>query len=141
LPEHSLKLGLVWRSNDWLRLGGDVQVFSGQYLRGNENNQHRAGTYSDASGETRTFDGTGRSSGYFVVNLNAEARLGGGWEAFAKLNNLFDRRYASAGALAENPFAAGQFQNNPEQWRRESFLAPGAPRAAWIGVRYVFSGK
>lgn len=138
LPEHSFKLGLVWRAADWLRLGGDLQAFSGQYLRGNENNQHQSGTYSDVNGESRTFDGSGKLGGYLVVNLNAEARLGGGWQAFAKFNNVFDRRYATAGALAENPFAGGSFQANPDDWRRESFVAPGAPRAAWVGVRYVF---
>ncbi|MCH2222553.1 MAG: TonB-dependent receptor, partial [Dechloromonas sp.] len=28
LPEHSVKLGLSWRTTDWLRIGGDVQAFS-----------------------------------------------------------------------------------------------------------------
>lgn len=140
LPEHSFKLGLVWRATDWLRLGGDLQAFSGQYLRGNENNRHQSGTATDAFGNSRSFDGPGMTGGYAVVNLNAEAKLGGGWQAFAKLNNLFDRRYATAGALAVNPFVGGAFQSNPDDWRRESFVSPGAPRAAWVGVRYAFGG-
>ena len=65
----------------------------------------------------------------------------GGWQAFARVNNVFDRRYASAGVLAENPFVGGAFQANPDNWRRESFVAPGAPRAAWVGVRYLFGGR
>jgi hypothetical protein len=44
------------------------------------------------------------------------------------------------GALAENPFVSGGFQADPDNWRRETFVAPGAPRAAWLGVRYVFGG-
>ncbi|MDP2883025.1 MAG: TonB-dependent receptor [Azonexus sp.] len=67
--------------------------------------------------------------------------LGGGWQMFAKINNVFDKHYATAGALAENPFVSGGFQANPDNWRRETFVAPGAPRAAWLGVRYVFGGK
>mgnify|MGYP000853831839 CR=1 FL=1 len=125
LPEHSLKLGLAWHASDALRLGGDVQAFSGQYVRGNENNQA---------------DG-GRLGGYAVLNLNAEAKLGGGWQLFAKLNNVFDRKYATAGLLGENPFVGGSFQPDPANWRSETFVAPGAPRAAWVGVRYVFGGK
>ena len=125
LPEHSLKLGLAWHASDALRLGGDVQAFSGQYVRGNENNQA---------------DG-GRLGGYAVLNLNAEAKLGGGWQLFAKVNNVFDRKYATAGLLGENPFVGGSFQADPASWRSETFVSPGAPRAAWVGVRYVFGGK
>ena len=141
LPAHSLKLGLAWRATDQLRLGADMQAFSGQYLRGNENNRHQAGTYTDVNGETRTFEGAGKVGGYAVLNLNAELGLGAGWQAFARVNNVFDRRYASAGVLAENPFVGGAFQANPDNWRRESFVAPGAPRAAWVGVRYLFGGR
>ncbi|UCV12803.1 TonB-dependent receptor [Dechloromonas denitrificans] len=138
LPTHSAKLGLNWRATDWLRLGGDVQAFSGQYARGNENNQHQSGTFTDALGNTRTFDGPGKTAGYAILNLNGEARLGGGWQMFAKVNNVFDKRYATAAALAENPFAGGSFQIDSGNWRRETFVAPGAPRAAWIGLRYAF---
>ncbi|NTV71426.1 MAG: TonB-dependent receptor [Azonexaceae bacterium] len=139
LPQHSLKFGLAWRATDWLRVGGDVQAFSGQYVRGNENNQHQSGTFTDVNANTRTFEGPGRIPGYAILNLNAEAKLGGGWQMFAKVNNVFDKRYATAGALAENPFVGG-FQTNPDNWHRETFVAPGAPRAAWIGVRYAFGG-
>ncbi|HJV92666.1 MAG TPA: TonB-dependent receptor, partial [Azonexus sp.] len=139
LPTHSLKLGLSWKAADWLRLGGDVQAFSGQYARGNENNQHQSGTATDALGTTRTFDGPGRTAGYAILNLNGEAKLGAGWQAFARINNVFDKRYATAAALAENPFnAGGSFQIDSADWHRETFVAPGAPRAAWVGVRYAF---
>lgn len=143
LPEHSVKIGLAWRANDWLKLGGDIQAFSSQYARGNENNQHQAGTVTDVYGNTRTFTGPGKIDGYAILNLNAEADLGAGWQLFAKVNNVFDKRYASAAALAENPFvAAGSgFENDSDKWRRETFVAPGAPRAAWLGVRYVFGAK
>ena len=141
LPEHAIKLGVAWRATDALRLGADLQAFSSQLLRGNENNLHRPGTYTDVNGETRTFDGRGKVGGYAVLNVNAEMGLGAGWQAFARINNLFDRRYASGGALAENPFVGGSFQANPDHWRRESFVAPGAPRAAWVGVRYAFGGR
>jgi iron complex outermembrane recepter protein len=125
-----------WKATDAIRLGADVQAFSGQYVRGNENNQHQAGT---ANG--RTFDGPGKLPGYAILNLNASADLSKSWELFGKINNVFDKRYATGGALAENPFVNGSYQANPDDWRRETFVAPGAPRAAWLGVRYRFSEK
>lgn len=141
LPTHSLKLGLSWRATDALRLGADVQAFSGQYARGNENNRHQAGTATDAFGNTRTFEGAGRIPGYAILNLNGEIELGGGWQLFGRINNVFDKRYGTAAALAENPFAGGAFQIDSGDWRRETFVAPGAPRAAWIGLRTTFGSR
>ena len=131
LPAHTLKLALTWRATDKLRLGADVQAFSGQYARGNENNQHQA--------DNVEFFGSGRLPGYGILSLNGTLDLGAGWEIFANINNVFDKRYGTAAALAENPFnSAGAFQNDSSSWTHETFLAPGAPRAAWIGVRFRF---
>lgn len=143
LPAHSLKLGLAWRTTDWLRLGSNVQAFSSQYARGNENNQHQSGPASDVNGATRSFEGAGEIGGYAILNLNAEADLGAGWQLFAKVNNVFDKRYATSAALAENPFigTGNAFEADSDNWHRETFVAPGAPRAAWLGVRYRFAGK
>ena len=142
LPTHSLKLGLGWRAANWLRLSGDVQAFSGQFAHGNENNQHQSGTSTDAFGNTRDFEGAGRLPGYAILNFNAEANLGKGWQLFGKVNNVFDKRYGTVAALAENPFASnGSFQSDSNNWHHETFVAPGAPRAAWVGLRYAFGGK
>lgn len=141
IPEHALKLGVTFRATARWRVGAEVVAFSDQFLRGNENNQHRAGTATDVNGEERTFLDAGKASGYAVVNLNTRYDLGGGWEVFGKVSNLFDRKYFTGGALAENPFdASNQFQADPDDWTREAFLAPGAPRAGWVGVRYRFGG-
>jgi outer membrane receptor protein involved in Fe transport len=137
IPEHSLKLALDVQATPQLRIGADLQAFSGQFARGNENNRHRSGTFTDLNGAARTFLGSGKLPGYAVVNLNARLDLGGGWELLAKVNNLFDRRYFTAGALAENPFdAADSFRTDSDSWERETFFSPGAPRAGWIGLRY-----
>jgi outer membrane receptor protein involved in Fe transport len=141
LPEHSMKLGLTWQLSDSWRLSTDLQAYSRQYARGNENNRHQNGSSTDTFGNERGFAGNGRLPGYAVLNLNVEAKLSPTWSLFAKIANVFDRRYASAAALAENPFqgAGGGFDRDPESWRREPFVAPGAPRAAWLGIRYVFA--
>jgi outer membrane receptor protein involved in Fe transport len=70
-----------------------------------------------------------------VLNLSTRVRLDKRWQVSARLNNVFDRHYATAGALAENPFtAAGVFQTNSANWGRESFYAPGAPRSIFVGI-------
>ena len=131
LPAHSLKLAANWRASDSLHLGADIQAFSGQYARGNENNQHQA--------DGANYLGSGRLPGYAILNLHGNLELGAGWEMFARLNNVFDKRYGTAAALAENPFDNnGAFQNDSNDWKSETFIAPGAPRAAWLGVRYRF---
>jgi outer membrane receptor protein involved in Fe transport len=58
------------------------------------------------------------------------------------VNNVFDRKYYSSGLLGENSFNGtganlNQFATDAES-TKEMFLAPGAPRAAWIGLRYDF---
>jgi len=142
VPDHSVRLAVAWRASDTWRVGAEVVAFSSQFVRGNENNAHSAGVATDLNGDTRTFLGSGRSAGYAVVHLNARYRPARDWELFARVANLFDRRYTTAGALAENPFsAAGTFITDSDQWTRETFLAPGAPRAAWIGVRHRFGGQ
>jgi outer membrane receptor protein involved in Fe transport len=141
IPEHNFKFTLGWKPGGGWRIGADLIAFSGLYVRGNENNLHQAGTFQDLNGDVRTFLGPGTLPGYAIVNLQARRSFGGGWELFGRINNLFDRTYATAGALAENPFdAAGSFQTNSGLWTRETFSAPGAPRSGWIGVRYRFGG-
>ncbi|QID17486.1 TonB-dependent receptor [Nitrogeniibacter mangrovi] len=126
LPRHSLKLSLDWKPVDALRVGTQMQTYSGQLVRGNENGR----------------DSKGRIGGYTVFNLDADWKFAQGWTLFGRVDNLFDRRYETAGALAENIFnAQGRFITNPNNWEDERFVAPGAPRAAWIGVRYKFGGK
>jgi iron complex outermembrane receptor protein len=122
LPRHSLKLSADWQAHpDW-RLGAALRGYSGQFVRGNENNLH---------------DGAGRIGGYAVVDLTARWQPHRKVEVFAKIANVFNRRYASAGALGENAFAADGGLLAPADWRDETFYGPGAPRAAWLGLRVV----
>ena len=66
---------------------------------------------------------------------------------FAKVNNVFDKDYYTGGALGMNPLNADGTRRingsyvNYSQSVSEAFVAPGAPRAAWVGVRYEFGGK
>ncbi len=142
IPRHSLKLVVEARLDAAWSIGATLNAYSKQYARGNENNRHQAGTFTDAFGNTRSFAGSGVVPGYAVLNLNARWRVAKDWEFFARLDNVFDRRYFTAGALAENPFdAAGSFRTNSDDWTRETFYAPGAPRALWLGARWTLAER
>lgn len=126
IPKHQFKLRTTFAITPSWTVGSNIIAFSDQYARGNENNEH---------------DGPGaKVGGYAVVNLDTRYIIGKGWQVFAKANNVFDREYNNGGLLGESLFTAnGQFNNGNES---NAFLvAPGAPRAGWVGVRYEFGGK
>jgi outer membrane receptor protein involved in Fe transport len=55
---------------------------------------------------------------------------------FAQVDNLFDRRYATAAQLGVAGFTAdGAFSARP---MHSTFYAPGAPRTIRFGLRYTF---
>jgi outer membrane receptor protein involved in Fe transport len=138
IPRHQVKLGLSYRPAQAWRIGVNMVAFSSSYVRGNENNLHRAGTATDAFGETREFAGSGRNSAYAVFNLNAAWEVSKTFELGARVNNLFDRKYSTGGLLGENAFPDGSFQTDPEGWRRTTFYAPGTPRTVWFSLRARF---
>ncbi len=125
IPEHQFKISGDFRVTDNWSVGGTVLSYSDQYAHGNENNQH---------------DENGKVDGYSILNLTTSYRLGQQWEIFARINNVMDEDYSTGAILAENSFGAnGAFLTDPNDWEDETFYAPGAPRAAWVGVRYSLS--
>ncbi|HZV55807.1 MAG TPA: TonB-dependent receptor [Rhodocyclaceae bacterium] len=139
IPRHGFKTSVAWNLAGGWKLTGDLLAFSSQYLRGNENNEHASGTYSDVlGGGPRTFLGSGRAPGYALVNVAANVPLGRRSYLSFGINNLTNRKYASAGALAANPFDRnGVFQTNSGTWSHESFFAPGAPRNYVAGLAFT----
>lgn len=136
IPKHQFKLRAQYEiSSKWL-IGTNVIYFSDQFVHGNENNTHQANT------ENCTEDGNrscpGKLSGYTVVNLDTQYDAGQGWKIFAKAINILDKDYYSAGRLAETYFSPTGSWGTDD--RGVTSVVPGAPRAAWIGVRYEFGG-
>ncbi len=124
IPRHQLKLRGEWEALPQWTVGTNIVVFSNQYAHGNENNDHQGVG--------------GKVSGYTVVNLDTRYQFGNtGWQVFAKANNVFDRKYYTGGMLGETYFQAnGKFDDGKDAF--SALVAPGAPRAAWVGVRYEF---
>lgn len=138
IPKHLFKAHADWRINGAWSLGLGMQAVSGSFARGNENNQHQAdGTY---------YLGSGKSAGYAIFDLGAKYRANRQLSFFAQVNNLFDRQYSTAAQLGTTGFGAGgNFVARPfaavggeYPLISSTFLAPGAPRTGWVGVRYEF---
>jgi outer membrane receptor protein involved in Fe transport len=112
IARQTLKIRSTYEIVPEWNVGGNLLLAAGQYAHGDENNQ----------------DERGKVPGYAVLNLDTSYKLNANWILFAKVNNVFDKEYATYGQLGENIFT-----NNDEQFR-----TPAAPRAGWVGVTYQF---
>lgn len=115
VPAHHLKFGVEYRFGDRFSVGADVLYNSGQSLRGDESSQLEM---TDA---------------YALVNLHAQYRLNDHVAFMAAVDNLLDTDYETFGLIGEEPsevdLPAFSGFVNPR------FIGPGAPRAAFLGVR------
>ena len=119
VPRHSLHLRLDLDASDAISLGANLVAVSASRARGDENNQ----------------DASGAVPGYAVLNLDGRYRVGKNFEAFARINNLFNRQYANFGILGRNVFNGPGHSFDPANPVNESFRGLGAPRGAWVGLR------
>jgi outer membrane receptor protein involved in Fe transport len=138
IPRHVFKARVEWRFAPVWSVEAGMQAVSGSNARGNENGRHQPdGTY---------FLGSGRSGGYAVFDLGATWEPAPRLRFFAQVNNLFDRRYATASQLnatglsAEGNFIARPFAASGDNASvvASTFYAPGSPRTFWAGMRYAF---
>ncbi|CAM8371239.1 CirA Outer membrane receptor proteins, mostly Fe transport [Candidatus Methylopumilus universalis] len=127
IPKHQFKLRLQYNITPQWSVGSNVVAYSDQYVQGNENNAHVD------SGVKK-----GKLDGYTVMNLDTQYNLGQGWNVFAKAINIFDKDYYTGGRLAETMFSPAGTWGLAD--RGVTAVVPGAPQAAWVGVRYEFGG-
>ena len=112
LPRNSFKADADIDIVPRLTIGAELLSNTGQYLRSDEANL------------------LGPLSGFTVVNLHARWILQKHVRVFARIDNLFDRRYSTFGVLGQPGEVFPGFDN-------PRFESPAAPRAAWIGARLV----
>jgi outer membrane receptor protein involved in Fe transport len=133
IPRQTGRLVLEYTLSEHWQVSGNLIVASGDYLHGNENNANRAGG-TNATGAY--VEGSGWIPGYAVVNLQSTYRVGKSVDIFARIVNLLDRQYATAGFLTTDSFTpSGAFIANPANWPNENAVSPAQPRAIWAGVR------
>jgi outer membrane receptor protein involved in Fe transport len=133
IPKNTGRLVLDYDLTPQWNIGGNVIAASGSYLHGDENNANQAGG-TNAMGEY--VSGSGWTSGYAVVNLQSTYHITKRVQVFARLVNVFDKQYATAGFLTSSSFNPnGSFIPNPNNWPNENAVSPAAPRAIWVGMR------
>lgn len=129
IPQNQFKFRAGYAFTPEIRAGLNVIAFSGQYARGDENNQ----------------DVNGKVPGYAVVNLDASWRVAPQFEIYGQVSNLFNQKYSNFGTLGRDYFTGSGFSYydttpgaapTPTQ-----FQGPGAPFGAWIGLRFTWGGK
>ncbi|MDP8568677.1 TonB-dependent receptor domain-containing protein [Methylophilus aquaticus] len=157
---HNLNANVSYDITNAWRVGLNVVAHSDAFIRGNENNKHRAGPASPITGPfcdngntvctiQRADFGEGKTDGYAVVNFNTTYKISPEWTFGLRINNLFDKEYASAGRLGLNAFSPSirgvigesGFNYNSADWQGTSFLGTGAPRSAFVTLSYEFQPK
>lgn len=148
ISEHNVKMSLGFQATSKTLFFVDMQAQSDQYARGNENNQHQAGTFQaevedpqpgDPDTRDVSFSDDGTIPGFAVFNLGVNHEVTKGLTLLLRVNNIFDREYFNGGILGGNIFDLnGQLVGEEDDITYETFLAPGTPRSAWIGLSYKF---
>jgi iron complex outermembrane receptor protein len=97
------------------RAGADLRLQSGMYLAGDQSNQEP------------------KLPAYTTVDLHSSYKLGGGFELFGEIENLFDRHYFTYGAFTELDGLPPNFAlTNPRTY------SPAPGRLFYGGVRASF---
>ncbi|MGJ8620934.1 MAG: TonB-dependent receptor domain-containing protein [Methylophilaceae bacterium] len=155
VSRHNLNATLNYEVTPAWQVGLTAIAHSKSYVRGNENNKHQKGvtlvdTFDTAGGQKsvarKPTDNPGSIPGYFTFNFQTSYKLTPEWTLGLLVNNLFDKEYFSAGRLGRNPFSPSVYgaigpdgyNHNSADWLSTNFIAPGAPRGAWISLRYEF---
>jgi len=138
VPRHVFKARAAWQVNPAWSVELGMLGVSGSTARGNENGLHHP--------DGTRFLGSGATPGHIVFDLGTTWQATPRLRFFAQVDNLFDRRYATAaqlgvtgftadGAFLARPFAA---QGDAAGLVHATFYAPGAPRSIRAGLRYTF---
>ncbi len=113
IPKNTVKVGVDYAVTDKWHVGADMVAASGQVIMGNENGA------------------LPQVPGYAVFGLHTSYQIAKQVQAYGLIQNLFDQRYYTAGAL----FDITSFPNAAPFLTNPTSLGPGRPFAIYGGVR------
>lgn len=122
IPANTVKLRLDYAATAKWTVGTNLTYRDGVYAQGDQNNE----------------DVNGKISGYVLVDLDTAYDLTKRLRVFATVTNVLNKRYASYGVLGQNFFNGPNHTFDGQAPVNEQFVGPGAPRGAWIGLRYAW---
>ncbi|HEX6993946.1 MAG TPA: TonB-dependent receptor [Gammaproteobacteria bacterium] len=114
IPDRLLKAGVTVNVTPRFSIGADVLSSGSMHLRGDEGNL------------------VDRVDSYTIASLRGEYALGDTTRIFGSIDNVFDTDYETFGVFGDPEEVLGDEFDDPR------FFSPGAPRAAWIGIRVAF---
>ena len=156
VPLHNLNATVAYNLTPKWQVGLTAIAHSSSYVRGNENNEHRAGeiitdTLENYDGEQIRVNrkatlNKGEVPGYITFNFQSTYSFNENLSINLLVNNIFDTEYFSAGSLGRNPFSPSTYgatsqsgyNHNSLEWDTDNFIAPGAPRGGWVSLRWRF---
>jgi outer membrane receptor protein involved in Fe transport len=139
IPKNTAKAFVDYQATTKLLLNFGAIATSSSYARGNENNAYQA--------DGKFYLGRGVSPGYAVMNFAAHYDLTKKLQLAVQIDNLLDRHYYSTAQLVATgftpqstvlarPFPAYATGDFP--LIHAAFFSPGAPRRAWVELKYKF---
>ncbi len=119
IPRHRIKGSIDYSVTDAFKVGGDALYISSQYFVGDESNQFP------------------RLPGYTVFNLRASYQIDKTFQVYARVNNVFDNRYATYGTFFDIN-AIPNFANGGAPFTDPRSVSPAQPRAFYAGLKATF---
>ena len=156
VPLHNLNATVSYQVTPKWQVSLTGIAHSEIYVRGNENNEHEVGksqlrqvTFPDGSTRMvarQTPYNPGKLPGYATFNFQSSYKFTPNFTVNLLVNNIFDKEYFTAGRLGRNPFSPSingaigpdGYNHNSNDWLSTNFVAPGAPRGAWLSMNWVF---
>ncbi len=136
IPATTAKFSMDWFVNPQWSVGAQVVAVGKQTSQGNEDGFIDDG--EDGDGATKhNWD----VRAYALFNLRADYRPTEKLTAYLRINNALNRRYETYGAIGSDLFPNGKQlvpHLQPTDAALAKFVAPGAPRTVFAGVRYAF---
>jgi outer membrane receptor protein involved in Fe transport len=153
VPLHNLNASVGYDVTEKWNIGLSAVLHSTSYVRGNENNAHKVGVtriLNVVGGGVVALQPTnnpGKVPGYATFNFQTSYKFNKEWSTTLLVNNIFDKEYFTAGRLGRSPFSPSingaigpdGYNHNSGDWLSTNFIAPSAPRAAWVTLRYEFA--
>jgi outer membrane receptor protein involved in Fe transport len=119
IPLNRIKASIDYSITEAFKVGGDALYVSSQYFVGDESNQ------------------ASKLPGYTVFNLRAFYQIDKTFQVYARVNNVFDNRYATYGTFFDIN-AIPNFANGGAAFTDPRSLSPAQPRAFYAGLKATF---
>lgn len=122
IPQNTVKLRLDYAATPKWNIGSNLTYRGSIFARGDEDNQ----------------DSNGKVPGYFLIDVDTTYNITKQLQVFASITNLLNKHYSSFAILGQNFFNGANHTFDGANPVNEQFLGIGAPRGAWVGLRYAW---